>query len=96
MSVNPRKVYQDTRNTSSQWRQGNRIFHPLTETQFRNKFKVGDRVTIRLINPNRKIYISAKIKSILTYNLSMGILGPYNIDSKFNNIPFTHVLVLDP
>lgn len=95
--IHPRKkVYQDTRNTSPHWRQNNCIFQPLTKDQFRNRFGVGDRVTMRLINPNRKIYLSAIIVNIMPYHMAAGWLGPYNIDSGFNDIPFTHVLVLKP
>ncbi len=54
--VYTRKLYQDVRNSSSWWRSDNRIFNPLTEGQFRNRFRLGDRVTLRLwlIHPNRQ------------------------------------------
>lgn len=94
--VYPRKVYQDIRNSSQHWRKANRIFQPLTEDQFRNRFRVGDRVTIRLNNHNRKKYISGLIRNILPYDMAEEWLGAYNIDSAFNTIPFSRVLVLDP
>jgi len=95
--VYPRKVvYQDTIHTNPHWRQANRIFQPLTEGQFRNRFRVGDRVTIRLKNHNRKMYISGLIANILAYDTAVAWLDPYNIDSAFNTIPFTRVLILDP
>jgi len=94
--VYPRKVYQDTIHSSPHWRHANRIFQPLTERQFRNKFRVGDRVTIRLKNHNRKMYISGLIANILQYDTAVVWLGAYNIDSAFNTIPFTRVLILHP
>jgi hypothetical protein len=95
--VYPRKVvYQDIINSNPHWRQANRIFQPLTEGQFRNRFGVGDRVTVRLKNQNRKMYISARIANILPYHMAVPWLDPYNINSAYNTIPFTRVLILDP
>jgi hypothetical protein len=94
--VYPRKVYQDTRNSNPLWRQADRIFQPLTEGQFRNRFRVGNRVNIRLINPNGKVYISGLIRHIVPYQVAEAELGAYNIGSTFNTIPFTRVLVLHP
>jgi hypothetical protein len=95
--VYPRNVlYQDTINSNPHWRQTNRIFQPLTEFHFMNRFRVGDRVTIRLKNRNRKMYISGRIVDILPYDMAMEWLGAYNIDSAFNTIPYTRVLILDP
>lgn len=95
--VYPRKVvYQDTIHSNPHWRQANRIFQPLTEGQFRNRFRVGDRVTIRLKNHNRKIYISGLIANILAYDTAVAWLDAYNIDSAFNTIPYTRVLILVP
>jgi hypothetical protein len=95
--IYPRKVvYQDTKNSNPHWRQANRIFQPLTEGQFRNRFRVGDRVTIRIKDRNRRSYISARIANILPYDMAVEWLGAYNIDSAFNTIPFTRVLILDP
>jgi hypothetical protein len=95
--VYPRKlVYQDTRNSNPRWREANRIFQPLTEDQFRNRFGVGDRITIRLKNHNRKMYISGRIANIIPYDMTVAWLGAYNIDSAFNTIPFTRVLILGP
>ena len=95
--VYPRKVvYQDTTHSNPHWRHANRIFQPLTEGQFRNRFRVGDRVTIRLKNHNRKMYISGLIANILPYDMAAASLGTYNIDSAFNIIPYTRVLILDP
>ena len=94
--VYPRKVvYQDTLHSNPHWRQDNRIFQPLTERQFRNRFRVGDRVTIRL-KDHRKTYISGLIANILSYDTAVAWLGTYNIDSAFNAIPYTRVLILDP
>jgi len=93
----PRKVvYQDTINSNPHWRQTDRIFQPMTEYQFRNRFRVGDRVTVRLKNHNRKMYISARIVNILAYDTAVAWLYAYNIDSAYNTIPFTRVLVLAP
>ena len=94
--VYPRKVvYQDTIDSNPDWRHANRIFQPLTEGQFRNRFSVGDRVTIRL-KDHRKMYLSGLIANILPYDTAVTWLGTYNIDSAFNTIPFTRVLILDP
>ena len=90
------RVYQDTRNSSPIWRQRNRIFHPLTEGQFGNRFRVGDRVTMRLINPNNKNYIDATIVGITSYHSAQTFLGSYNIDNTFAYAPFTRVLILVP
>lgn len=90
------RVYQDTRNTSPYWRQRNRIVHPLTERQFGNRFRVGDRVTMRLLNPNNKIYIDGTITHILSYNTAQAWMGSYNIDNTFAGAPFTRVLVIVP
>ena len=95
-AVKLRRVYQDTRNTSSEWRTRSRIFHPLTERQFGNRFNIGDRVTMRIINPNNKKYINGTIVRILPYDTTQQWLGSYNIDSTFNDVPFTRVLVLQP
>lgn len=95
-AVQLRRVYQDTRNSSSIWRQRTRIFHPLTERQFANRFGQGDRVTMRIINPTNKKYINGTIVTILPYDTTQQCLGSYNIDSSFNDVPFTRVLVLEP
>jgi len=95
-AVRLHRVYQDTRNTSEIWRERARIFHPLTERQFGNRFNAGDRVTMRLIHPNNKKYINATIVRILPYDTTQQWLGSYNIDSSFNDVPFTRVLVLQP
>jgi hypothetical protein len=94
--VNVRRIYQDTRNTSSNWRQNNRIFHPLTQRQFGNRFRVGNRVTMRLIYPPNKMYINGAIERIIPYPIAQAWVGSYNIDDTFANEPFTHVLVIKP
>ena len=95
--VYPRKVvYQDTIHSNPHWRRANRIFQPLTEGQFRNRFGVGDRVTVRPKNHYRKMYISALIANILAYDTAVAWLDAYNINSAHNTIPFTRVLILDP
>ena len=95
-TVKLRQLYQNAQDTSPHWRQGNRIYHPLTERQFKNKFKVGDRVTMRLIDPTKKTYITAIIVNIIRYDTCVQFIGQYNIDSAFNQVPFTHALVLGP
>ena len=95
-AVNVRRIYQDTRNTSSDWRQNNCIFHPLTQRQFGNRFGVGHRVTMRLINPINKMYINGTIERIIPYHIARAWLGSYNIDDTFANEPFTQVLVIKP
>ena len=42
------------------------------------------------------MYISARIVNILRYDTAVAWLGAYNIDSAFNAIPYTRVLILDP
>jgi len=94
--IYPRKVYQDTRNSNPLWRQPDLIMQPLTEGQYRDRFRVGERVTIRIKNHNRKMYLSGLIKHILPYDITWEALGQYNIDNTLNTIPFTRVLVLVP
>jgi len=90
-------VYQDTRDTSPYWRNGDRIFHPLTFRQYANKFRVGDRVRMRIIQPNNtKLYGTMRIMYFVPYETAKAVLGSYNRDDAFNGHPFTHVLVLEP
>ena len=51
---------------------------------------------MRIINPNNKKYINGTIVRILPYDTTQQWLGSYNIDSAFNDVPFTRVLVLQP
>ena len=95
-TVKLRRVYQDTRNTSPHWRTNNRIWHPLTEDQFGNRFRIGDRVTMRVINNTNKMYIDATILQIVPYDMTKQWIGSYNIDDSFNHAPFTHVIALCP
>ena len=95
-TVKTRCVYQDTRNTNSLWRQRACIWHPLTQRQCGNRFKVGDKVTLRIITPTRKFYISCTIVHIVPYHTAEQFLGSYTSDNAFKEYPFTHVLVLKP
>jgi hypothetical protein len=95
-TVKLRRVYQDTRNTSPIWRQKNRIWHPLTEHQFGNRFGMADRVTMRVLSPIKKMFINCTIVNIIPYDIAQQILGSYNIGDTFTGVPFTHVLVLEP
>ena len=88
------RVYQDTRNSSPIWRQNDRIFHPLTEAQFENKFKVGDRVTMELDTPTDTIFTDYTVAHIALYKDAEAWMGSYNIDNTFMGTPFTRVLVL--
>jgi len=88
-------VYQNiSRNTSRLWRQQDRIMHPLTEQQFDNRFRVGDRVMMRILNPTSKVYVNFTIAHIATYNSAKAFLGPYNRSDTFKGFPFTQALVL--
>ena len=91
-----KNLYQDTRNTSSHWRQQDRILHPLTERQFRNRFRVGDRVRMQIRTRTSKIYITLNIVQITTYNTGKQWLDSYNADDTFKGVPFHHILVLRP
>ena len=91
-----KNLYQDTRNTSSHWRQQDRILHPLTERQFGNRFRVGDRVRMQVRTRTSKIYITLNIANITTYNTAKQCLGSYNADNTFKGVPFQHILVLRP
>jgi len=91
-----KNLYQDTRNTSSHWRQQDRILHPLTERQFGNRFRVGDRVRMQVRTRTSKIYITLRIVQIMTYNSVKQCLGSYNADDTFKRVPFHHILVLRP
>jgi hypothetical protein len=92
----PRMVYQDARNTSSHWRNDIRMWHPLTENQFGNNFRVGDRVKMRLLYDNNdKMYLNLTIVNIIGYQITKQVLGSYNEGDAFKGSPFTHVLVLE-
>jgi len=98
--VNPQvpsfeNVYQDISGTSHHWRNATRIWHPLTEQQFGNRFNVGDKVNMQLRYPNTNRQSSvATILVIIPYETAKQVLGSYNIDDSFGGAPFTHVLVL--
>ena len=94
--VRPVPVYQDARNSSQHWRQHDRILHPVTHWQFGNKFRVGDRVRMRLITSSSMKYADFTIVKIVSYHTAKQYLGSYNADDGFNGAPFTHVLVLRP
>jgi hypothetical protein len=89
-------VYQHTRNISPNWRQQDRIFHPLTERQFGNRFRVGDRVIMKILNGASKVYVNFTIAYIIPYNSAWSFLGRYNRRNTFKGVPFTHALVLMP
>ena len=93
--VQPQMVYQDTRDTSPHWRRQARMWHPLTEQQFSNKFRVGDTVRMRLTYPTTKMYMSPTIVNIVPYHMAQQVLGSYNVDNAFKGAAFTHVLVLE-
>ena len=88
-------VYQDTTDTSLHWRQDTRVYHPLTEQQLGNRFRVGDRVRMRLTYPNSKMYITPTVMNIVPYYAAQQVLGSYNADNAFKGAAFTHVLVLE-
>jgi hypothetical protein len=92
----PKLIYQDINGSSPHWRQRNRIYHPLTQHQFANKFRVGDRVKMRVSYPGTKSYINATILNISDYYTSQQWIGSYNIDDGFKGAMFTHVLILAP
>jgi hypothetical protein len=92
----PKAVYQDTRDSSSNWRTPTRIFHPLTEHQFMNRFRLGDIVKLKVSYPNIKGYINPMIVNIVPYDMAQRWLGSYNIGDSFKGFPFTHVLILQP
>ena len=95
-AVQPKLVFQDVRDSSSHYRNDLRIWHPLTEQQFRNNFRVGDRVRVRLLcDNNDKTYINLTIVHIMTYETTKSVLGSYNADDGFKGAPFTRVLVLE-
>jgi hypothetical protein len=89
-------VYQDTRDSSSHWRNDVRVWHPLTEKQFGKKFRVGDRVLMRLLYDNDDTtYINLTVVHIMSYETTKQVLGSYNEGDAFKGSPFTHVLVLE-
>ena len=81
--------------SSQHWRQEERIFHPLTQQEVAN-FRVGDNVTVQLLDESSNQYINATTVNIIQYDTVKQVLGSYNIDDTFNGAPFTHVLVLKP
>ena len=95
--VQPLPVYQDARNSSPHWRPPLRVYHPLNGRQFGNRFRVGDRVRMRIIQPNNgKLYTTLNIVNIVPYEAVKFVLGSYNSDDAFKGEPFTHVLILEP
>ena len=94
--VQPKPIYQDTSDTSSHYRNDLRIWHPLTEHQFGNRFRVGDRVKMRLLYDNNdKMYLNLTIVNIIGYQNTKQVLGSYNEGDAFKGSPFTRVLVLE-
>jgi hypothetical protein len=88
-------VYQSIKDTSRHWLAEDRIFHPLIYRQYANKFRQGDRVRMRIIQPNHtKLYGTMRIMYIIPYETAKTVLGSYNRGDAFNGQPFTHVLVL--
>lgn len=88
----PIRLVQDA-HSSQHWRQEERIFHPLTQQEFAN-FRVGDNVTVQLLDESTNKYINTTTVNIIQYDTAKQVLGSYNIDDTFKGVPFTHVLVL--
>uniref|UniRef100_A0A6C0ANG7 Uncharacterized protein n=1 Tax=viral metagenome TaxID=1070528 RepID=A0A6C0ANG7_9ZZZZ len=96
--LQPKPIYQDTSDTSSHYRNDLRIWHPLTEHQFGNGFRVGDRVMMLLSydnNDTKSKYVNLTVVHIITYETTRSVLGSYNADDAFKGVPFTRVLVLE-
>lgn len=91
----PRMLYQDATNSSEHWRQHSRTFHPLTERQFENGYRVGEKVKVRVRTHTGTVFINATIVNAGKYHAAQQYLGSYNLCDTFNGAPFTHVLVLD-
>ena len=92
----PLPVYQDARNSSPHWRPPLRVYHPLICRQFGNRFRLGDRVRMRIVEPNNdKLYATLNIVNIIPYETAKATLGSYNEDDAFKGEPFTRVLVLE-
>ena len=92
----PQLIYQDTRDSSGHWRNDVRVWHPLTERQFGNRFRVGDRVRMRLLYGNGdRTYINLTIVNIIGYQNTKQVLGSYNEGDAFKGTPFTRVLILE-
>ncbi len=96
----PRKdIYQITGNTSSRWRRGEVVYHPVTPFQMHeHSFKEGDRVKLRLrISKDEKWSEGSDytIEKILPYESVKDVLCQgYNKYDSFNKEAFTHALVL--
>jgi hypothetical protein len=90
------RVYQDARDSSQHWRQQDRILHPLTQKQFGNRFRVGDRFRMRLVTPTSTKYADLTIVKIVPYYEAQQWIGSYNADDTFKDVPFSNVLVLRP
>jgi hypothetical protein len=91
----PRMLCQDATNSSEHWRQHSRTYHPLTERQFGNTYRVGEKVKLRLRTHNGTGFINATVVHASQYIYAQQFLGSYNLGDTFNGAPFTHVLVLD-
>ena len=96
VSVKFKRVFQDTDGTSKHWRSTTRTWHPLTKEQFEsNNFNPKEHVKLRVNDFGIKTTIEATIANIIQYDMAKKTLGSYNMNDTFNNIPFTHVLILD-
>jgi hypothetical protein len=91
----PRMLYQDATNSSEHWRQHSRTYHPLTERQFENGYRVGEKVKVRVRRHNGTVFINATIVHASQYHYAQQVLGSYNLGDTFNGARFTDVLVLD-
>ena len=91
----PRMLHQDATNSSEHWRQHSRTYHPLTERQFENEYRLGEKVKVRVRTHTGTVFINATVVNSDKYHAAQKFLGSYNLGDTFNGAPFTHVLVLD-
>ena len=93
--VQPKKIYQDSTNSSQHWRTETRVWHPLTKHQYGNTFRAGDKVRMRLVSPEGVNFEDFTILNITKYETAKEWLGSYNSNDSFHGVPFTHTLVLE-
>lgn len=91
-------AYQDERGSSEIYRNSEvgRFWQPTNQEQMdRQRYQVGDRVTLRVRSLNAEDrYFNTIIRNIISYENAKSVLGSYNEVDGYNG-PFVSVLVLD-
>ena len=96
VGVKFKRLYKDINGASKHWRSPTRTWHPLTKEQFEsNNFNLNEHIKLRVNEFGVKTTIEATIANIIKYDVAKKTLGSYSMNDTFNNLPYTHVLILD-